>query len=673
MNGKLRHVPDVNETAGEKEVPEMKNRKNRMLPALLAAVLMLSSCAPAVRPSASQPASESETAAVTPASSSEAEKSTEENVPETQPAESVPETQPTEKPSVPETAPTETEPETRPTKENQSGRTPKGYSVQFRTPYGEAPEAQQVPKGGLVTEPAEIPVPGKTFAGWYREGIGGRWNFDEDRVTEPVTLMAVYTDPVPRAAGRLNLHDIGRTAAELQGTHAAVVIFIGYTDGIVPEKDRYEAFFAGDYGQEKAMDSLSTYFRLNSYGKVSMEFYFHYYDTGMSCREAYDYTEDAGKAMELLYDGFREFQQAYDGDLRDWDRNGDGYVDMLYFISCEDPAKTIGNGKNRYIYGAGATPTENIPPDPERPVIHTYSKLAYFDMLKEILPGTSLGGLRILIHETGHIFGLEDYYNSKTKEGENDFETLGMYDMQAFDMGDWNVFSRFAAGWLDPYVIDGTMDEVTLRLGCSSEVPDAVLIPTAAGWNGTAFDEYILIDVMAPYAANALDWERLCQLPLVQPDDPRIAGGVRVYHADGRLVRAEIGATAVYTPVNTYEEILAVTQEQHVWLWRRFLNSDGYEPKLPEDSFGKHQIEIVPSDGSGRFRGKDQIMFWQAVDSLLVNDLFGPGDVFSMEKCAGAFVDAPLMNNGSSLDYEMTVDFYDPEAREAVITIRKIR
>ena len=610
--GKLRHVPDVNETAGEKEVPEMKNRKNRMLPALLAAVLMLSSCAPAVRPSASQPASESETAAVTPASSSEAEKSTAENVPETQPAESVPETQPTEKPSVPETAPTETEPETRPTKENQSGRTPKGYSVQFRTPYGEAPEAQQVPKGGLVTEPAEIPVPGKTFAGWYREGIGGRWNFDEDRVTEPVTLMAVYTDPVPRAAGRLNLHDIGRTAAELKGTHAAVVIFIGYTDGIVPEKDRYEAFFAGDYGQEKAMDSLSTYFRLNSYGKVSMEFYFH-------------------------------------------------------------PAKTIGNGKNRYIYGAGATPTENIPPDPERPVIHTYSKLAYFDMLKEILPGTSLGGLRILIHETGHIFGLEDYYNSKTKEGENDFETLGMYDMQAFDMGDWNVFSRFAAGWLDPYVIDGTMDEVTLRLGCSSEVPDAVLIPTAAGWNGTAFDEYILIDVMAPYAANALDWERLCQLPLVQPDDPRIAGGVRVYHADGRLVRAEIGATAVYTPVNTYEEILAVTQEQHVWLWRRFLNSDGYEPKLPEDSFGKHQIEIVPSDGSGRFRGKDQIMFWQAVDSLLVNDLFGPGDVFSMEKCAGAFVDEPLMNNGSSLDYEMTVDFYDPEAREAVITIRKIR
>ena len=66
-------------------------------------------------------------------------------------------------------------------------------------------------------------------------------------------------------------------------------------------------------------------------------------------------------------------------------------------------------------------------------------------------------------------------------------------------------------------------------------------------------------------------------------------------------------------------------------------------------------------------------MFWQAVDSLLVNDLVGPGDVFSMEKCAGAFVDAPLMNNGSTLDYEVEVDFYDPETREAIVTVRKIR
>ena len=50
-----------------------------------------------------------------------------------------------------------------------------------------------------------------------------------------------------------------------------------------------------------------------------------------------------------------------------------------------------------------------------------------------------------------------------------------------------------------------------------------------------------------------------------------------------------------------------------------------------------------------------------------------PGDVFSMETCADAFPNAPLMNNGTSLDYEVRVDFYDPRAREAIITVSKIR
>ena len=66
-------------------------------------------------------------------------------------------------------------------------------------------------------------------------------------------------------------------------------------------------------------------------------------------------------------------------------------------------------------------------------------------------------------------------------------------------------------------------------------------------------------------------------------------------------------------------------------------------------------------------------MYWQAYDTLLVKDLYGPGDVFSMEACADAFANAPLMNNGSTFDYEVRVDFYDPDTREAIVTVTKIR
>ena len=44
-----------------------------------------------------------------------------------------------------------------------------------------------------------------------------------------------------------------------------------------------------------------------------------------------------------------------------------------------------------------------------------------------------------------------------------------------------------------------------------------------------------------------------------------------------------------------------------------------------------------------------------------------------METCADAFPDAPYMNNGGTLDYEVRVESYDEETHEAVITITKIR
>ena len=44
-----------------------------------------------------------------------------------------------------------------------------------------------------------------------------------------------------------------------------------------------------------------------------------------------------------------------------------------------------------------------------------------------------------------------------------------------------------------------------------------------------------------------------------------------------------------------------------------------------------------------------------------------------METCADAFLQAPLMNNGSTFDYEVEVNFYDPDAQEAIVTVRKIR
>ncbi|MBQ6292622.1 MAG: hypothetical protein IJK77_01940 [Lachnospiraceae bacterium] len=554
-----------------------------------------------------------------------------------------------------------------------------GYRIiRFETPYGEAPEPVIAKKGSLIAEPEAASVPGKVFQGWFVKNSVGRWYFDEDTVNQTMTLTAAYTDEstLPRRGTKLTNRDIGRTDMPNSGKIAAVVIFISMTDGWPCDREQFESFFTAPYDPADPMASHSAYYEKNSYGNVSFDYYFYYYDSGMSCQELYNYLDD--HYYEFKEDVFRKAQQAYTGDLTDWDKNGDGYTDTVFFISGEDTSKTVSDGLPHYLFGNSSVTFSNDP-DYARPALRDTLNCDYERMLDADTPAGDRA-LRNLLHETGHQFGLIDYYDiyPNTEEGEDTFDTLGAFDMQSHNVGDWNPYSRFSCGWLEPYVADSTADSVTLKLGCSSAVPDTVLIPTSAGWNGTAFDEYILVDVMAPCGANGYDWPMLNEERIGIPkDDPHTGGGVRILHVDSRLCMRIRGQTTVSKPVDSYEDILAVTRRSDfggsVNLYYRFFNSNGIEPTVKGDSRYYHLTDLIPSDGSSRFRRYTNNYNFLAYDILQVTDLVTAGDVFSMETCADAFANAPYMNNGSTLDYEVRVDFYDPKAQEAIITISKVK
>lgn len=548
-----------------------------------------------------------------------------------------------------------------------------GYRIiRFETAYGEAPAPVIAKKGSLIAEPEAASVPGKVFAGWFIKDSVGRWYFDEDPVDGSVTLTAAYTDEVtlPRLASKLTNRDIGRTDCPVSGTIPVVVIFVGFTDGLPCDREQFERFFTGEYDPADPLGSHRAYFERNSYGNVSFDYYFIYYDTGLSCKQAYDSTPSDR-------DIFSEARKLYEGDQKAWDSNHDGYADMVIFIFGEDTSKTVGNGTSYFIRGNAST-TESLPPDYDAPALHNSLHNDYKTMLTSALPGRDATGLRLVLHETGHQFGLIDYYNFKEAEGEDgDFDTLGYFDMQSSDFGDWNPYSRFSCGWLAPYVADGSASSVTMKLGCSSDVPDTVLIPTSGGWNGTAFDEYILVDVMAPSGANGFDWLILSSGGGIASKDPHRGGGVRIYHVDSRMMQYRQYGDYRHEAIDSYEDYLSRIGNPdfgyEFTIYYRFFNSNAFEPLVPGGSRFCHLIDVVPSDGSRRFRTFSRTRSHWRSDFYQVTDLFMPGDVFSMETCADAFPNAPLMNNGTSLDYEVRVDFYDPRAREAIITVSKIR
>ena len=92
------------------------------------------------------------------------------------------------------------------------------------------------------------------------------------------------------------------------------------------------------------------------------------------------------------------------------------------------------------------------------------------------------------IHETGHLLGLDDYY---CYDDLSSWDPAGALDMQSYNVGDHNVFSKFVLGWLEPYVVT---DECEIELKTSSLYPEAILIKN--DWNGSSYMVYYMMHKM---------------------------------------------------------------------------------------------------------------------------------------------------------------------------------
>ena len=126
-----------------------------------------------------------------------------------------------------------------------------------------------------------------------------------------------------------------------------------------------------------------------------------------------------------------------------------------------------------------------------------------------------------LIHETGHLFGLTDYYPSN----ENDADPTGRIDMMDCSVGDHSGFSKMMLDWARPYHVKDTCE---IKLNALVNYGDLILINDS--WNKTAFDEYYLLEFYSPTGLNNYDsnvGNNKAKLPFMP--------GVKIYHVDARL------------------------------------------------------------------------------------------------------------------------------------------
>jgi len=224
-----------------------------------------------------------------------------------------------------------------------------------------------------------------------------------------------------------------------------------------------------------------------------------------------------------------------------------------------------------------------------------------------------------LCHEFSHQLGLLDYYDV-TYSGIN---AIGTYDMQSSNEGDWNVLSKFCAGWINPIVVDPTEigDGLEIKINAFEADGSAILIPTekteiSADGSVSPFSEYIIIDLYTPdglYSKSFMNYD------LYNP-------GVRIYHADARAVTIDL--------VSDSGEAYSIGTDM-------LYNS--YTPS------GKYYLELIQKSGVNTFT--DFEMLYPYISQ---EDLFYAGDSFSMDTHNAFFTDGK-MDDGSELNYTITV------------------
>ena len=320
------------------------------------------------------------------------------------------------------------------------------------------------------------------------------------------------------------------------GAYHALVIPVQFAGDTITQtqlNDLDKAFngTASDTGWE----SVSSYYYKSSYGKLDLTFdiqdvykasysstYYSTYSGNATDFEGEQYTREGYEL--LLVQALAYYENKID--LTKYDFNDDGCIDAVYLIYSASVDYEEGDffwAYTTWFYGQ-----------------ETYSGLEpyyYFfagiDFMYESTsrdPGsgyTPIDGLTInaatYIHESGHLLGLDDYYDYQEKLGGN--EGLGGADMMDWTVGDQNVYSKIMLGWLEPTIVNETM---TVTIKSSHSEGSAILIPL--NFNNSYFCEYLLIDLYAAQGLNALHSTK-GELPLYGGE----AYGVRIYHVSSSI------------------------------------------------------------------------------------------------------------------------------------------
>lgn len=314
-----------------------------------------------------------------------------------------------------------------------------------------------------------------------------------------------------------------------KGEYNALVIPVQFkndniTDAQLAKLDKAFNGTSTDTGWE----SVKSYYEKSSYGQLKLTFDIQSVfqaSNNASYYERYSQTVGSGDnewtkdGSALILEEALSWCVRQGVDLSKYDTNADGCIDAVYLIY----SASVDYDSNDSFYWAYVT--WYYGEDTYGGKDAYFYLFAGFDFMDEKLEETA--GLKInaetYIHETGHLLGLDDYYDYNENKGSN--QGLGGADMMDYNVGDHGVYSKIMLGWITPEIVTSTK---TVTIKSSQEGGYAILVPL--NFDNSYFCEYLLIDLYTATGLNEMDASK---------DDTILYGGaqygVRIYHVSSSI------------------------------------------------------------------------------------------------------------------------------------------
>lgn len=249
--------------------------------------------------------------------------------------------------------------------------------------------------------------------------------------------------------------------------------------------------------------SVKEYYEISSYGKLNLNF--NITETYTVSKPSNYYTSTYNNANytfaaeEIMLEALRYLDSKID--FSNYDSNKDGYIDGIYMIYDQDVdylyKYNLWWAWTCYFQNAKSNQSDDYLLDGLK--LQSYVFAGYDFLIEQGRKCET----HTYIHETAHMFGIDDYYDYDVNQGTNK-GGLAKADIMDGTIGDHNAFTKSLLGWNIGKLIT-TEKSVTIDLEAFSTSGDYLILANNFDEDKGVLQEYFIIEYYTVSGLNEFD------------------------------------------------------------------------------------------------------------------------------------------------------------------------